>query len=453
MILSRLSIRSRLTLGGTCIAAVIFTIALVSVHLQVTSLLSASDAQLARNDVTTYAAEIARNPSGIVDDSGEGLLVYVRSPLSGTHLDTMPHALRERLAHRAGANEQFTAEAGGAPFVIVGRTVPTPQGNWSLWAARSEASSGLALQGLDRIFLVGALILLAAFAVLSWRLASAALRPVERMRHRAEELGVGGTDPAERLPVGPARDELSELATTLNAFLARVRESTEREKQMVSDAAHELRTPLAALRTQLELAHDDFGDAPALAAQITAAEGSVGRLSSLTVNLLELSRLESTNAPPAASEITTLVTELMGSIDRARMIALARCVEVGFTLDPPEPGTRFALSGDSFARLVDNLLSNAVAAVDPHGTVEVALGRAGDDLTVTVTDTGPGMPADFLPRAFDRFARADDSRTAHTGGTGLGLALVSAIVSSAGGTVALRNGDPGLVASVTLPKM
>lgn len=452
---SRLSIRSRLTLGGTAIAAVIFVIAFVAVQWQVTSILNGSDAQLAEGDVAGYTAEISSNPSGIADDTGAGILVFIRDPASGRPVDTMPHEIHELLEDRAGADEQFTTTAEGVGYVVVGRTVTTADGEWSVWAARSTASSALALQGLDRVFLIGAAVLLGVFALLSWRLASAALLPVERMRRKADELGVNphADRLSERLPVGPVRDELSELATTLNAFLDRVRDAAEREKQMVSDAAHELRTPLAALRTQLELAHDDFGDASALAAQIAAAEASVARLSSLAINLLELSRLESDQPTSATTEVAVLVTELMGSVDRARMIALARSVEVGFTLEPPAPGARFAVSADGFARLVDNLLGNAVAAVAVGGTVEVGLAHRGGDLVLTVTDDGPGMAEEFLPRAFDRFARADDSRAAHTGGTGLGLALVAAIVRAASGTVTLVNGRPGLIVTVVLPHM
>jgi signal transduction histidine kinase len=451
---ARVPVRWRLALGGTVIAAVILAVALVAVHLQVAALLASSNEQLARADVAGYVAEIGENPSGIADDTGEGVLVFVRDPSGRVLVDTLPHEVHEAVEHRRGAEETFRTDADGTPYVVAGDTVAAADGTWSVWAARSEASSALAIESLDRFFAVGALALLAVFALLSWRLAVAALRPVERMRREAETLKTAplGAD-ARNLPVSAADDELADLATTLNDFLARVRESAEREKQMVSDAAHELRTPLAALRVQLELAHDDFGDAQALAEEVTAAEASVARLSSLTNNLLELSRLESGEGPPARSSGVDLVTETMGSVDRARMLALTRDVDVAFTVDDPAGAQRFAVSTDGFGRLVDNLLANAVAAVDDGGSVSVDLRVHDDSLTLTVTDDGGGMPEDFLPRAFDRFTRADGSRAAHSGGTGLGLALVAAIVETAGGTVTLRNAAPGFAVTVTLPKM
>ena len=268
------------------------------------------------------------------------------------------------------------------------------------------------------------------------------------MRERAETLSAEPTD--GDLPVGPARDELAALAMTLNDFLARVRDSTAREKRMVSDAAHELRTPLAALRTQLELARDDFGDAPALVLQVTAAEASVERLSSLATNLLELTRLEA-HEIRGSSATGQLVDELMGSIDRARMLALATHADITFDLSGTDQELSYAVEPQSFGRLADNLLSNAISAVGEGGRVSALLSQGNGRLTLEVQDNGPGMPDSFVPRAFERFTRPDDSRATSTGGSGLGLALVHAIASAAGGSAELRNTHPGLAVTVHLP--
>ncbi|CAN5195712.1 ATP-binding protein [soil metagenome] len=446
----RLTIRARITIGSVVVAAVIFTIAMVAAQSQVVSILSASDASLARVDLDSYAQEIVANPTGLVDDSGKGLLVFIRDPSGVVKLDTLPHDIHREVEHRAGSDETFTSGEDGTSFVVVGRIVSTKTGDWSLWAARSTAASLLAMQSLDVAFVIGGIVLLAAFGFASWLLASAALGPVRRMRQRAESLGM---DSAAVLPVGEANDELSELATTLNAFLGRVRASSAREKQVVSDAAHELRTPLSALKTQLELAHDDFDDAPALAAQVVAAEKSVARLSSLASNLLELSRLDAQPLPVHTSSADQLVSELMGSIDRARMIGLADDAEVGFTVAGLDAGARYAISAENFARVIDNLLANSLAAIGPGGSVDADLTGEAGTLVLRITDSGPGMAEDFLPHAFDRFSRADDSRSANTGGSGLGLALVHAIVMAAYGSIQLQNTGSGLTATVSLPKM
>jgi signal transduction histidine kinase len=239
----------------------------------------------------------------------------------------------------------------------------------------------------------------------------------------------------------------------LNDFLDRVHDGTLREKRMVSDAAHEIRTPLAALRTQLELAHDDFGDPAALEAEIIGAEQSVARLTALANDLLELSRLEAEPGETLYATTPSLIDEAMGSIDRARMLAQPNAVEVSFALGDLDDAASYRIEPRSFARILDNLLTNAVNAVDKSGTVDLRLDLHGDDLEVAVSDNGPGIPESFLPRAFDRFTRPDDSRTTTAGGSGLGLALVRLIAETAGGIASLTNTGHGLTATVRLPKM
>ena len=447
----RLSIRARITIGSVLVAIVVTGIAALAVRANVESIIDASNLSLAKTDLSSFEKDIVANPDEHIDQPSAGMLVFVRNPAGSVAVDTMPHDIHEILEHRGAGQEEFSAKADDVSYVVVGETVTTSRGTWSLWAARSVASSDLALDGLSRSLLIGSVLVLIAFGLASWLLATFALRPVGAMRRRAE--GLGGLDAGELLPVGPADDEIAALAKTLNAFLERVRRSTEREKQMVSDAAHELRTPLAALRTQLELAHDSFGDADALALEIEEAETSIARLSSLATGLLELSRIEGGSAVAAVSTSDQLVSEAMGSIDRARMLALAKEVEVGFDTTELDARARYALDPDAFARMLDNLLSNAVAAVDRGGAVALTIREVDQDLEIEVLDDGPGVPPVFLPLAFDRFSRPDESRTADAGGSGLGLALVQAIARAAGGSAALINAERGLVARIRIPKM
>ena len=447
----KLSIRARITIGSLLVAIVVTGIAAFAVRANVENILASSNVSLAKTDLASFEKDIVANPDEPVDQPSAGVLVFVRSPAGDVRVDTLPHDVHELVEHRDATRETFHAKADGVPYTVVGETVSTANGTWAMWSARSAASSDLALDGLDRSLLIGSLLVLLAFGIASWLLASFALRPVGAMRRRAE--GLGGLDAGELLPVGPADDEIAALAKTLNAFLERVRRSTEREKQMVSDAAHELRTPLAALRTQLELAHDSFGDAAALAQEIEGAEVSIARLSSLATGLLELSRIEGDSKHSGVSATDQLVSEAMGSVDRARMLALATDVEVAFDATELDDSAHYALDGDAFARLLDNLLSNAVTAVGRGGQVSLALRQLDDELEVEVSDNGPGIPESFLPLAFDRFSRPDASRTAGTGGSGLGLALVKAIALSAGGAASLSNGHPGVTAIVTIPKM
>jgi signal transduction histidine kinase len=265
--------------------------------------------------------------------------------------------------------------------------------------------------------------------------------------------------------VGPAQDELSELAMTLNDLIRRLRASADRERQMVSDASHELRTPLAVLRGQLELAELDAGDPEALLQDIRSSHTTALRLGQLANNLLELSRIE---AGPSSGRIDwrTLVDELTDAVDRARLLASgeeeARTISVDFEYDPkarPAPGAKVALSPTDFGRILDNLLGNAVTAIRSErgdrsdATITATLAAVDGEAVLTVRDSGPGMPDDFIPVALDRFTRADGARTSKSGGGGgLGLAIVAALADAAGGRVTLANASPsGLLVTVRLP--
>lgn len=148
-----------------------------------------------------------------------------------------------------------------------------------------------------------------------------------------------------------------------------------------------------------------------------------------------------------------LVTELMDGVDRARALGGVEDRDIDFAAEVPDPDVQCALSTAAFSRVLDNLVANAVAAGGPGGVVRVVLGQeARHGLVLRVTDDGPGVPVDFLPRAFDRFTRADEARRSRLGGSGLGLALVRAVAERAGGTASLDNGeDGGAVAVVRVP--
>ena len=447
----RLSVRARITIGSVLVAALLLTVALLIVRSQVGAILANADVALAEGDLTSFQKDISVNPVAEVDNPGTGVLVYVRNPAGEVQVNTLPHDIVDAVGSRTPTTEQFSfRDDEGRGFIVVGREVTTSAGAWALWSARSTSSSELALDGLDRILVMGGIVLLVGFGGASWALATISLRPVTRMRRRAEALG---TTLDGELPVGEARDELAALAVTLNELLARLRSASDREKQMISDAAHELRTPLASLTTQLELAHDDAGDAAALADHLRGAESSVSRLAALATNLLELNRLDTDGRDVATASAAQLTTELMGAIDRARMLALARSIEVGFEVGDIDSGQNYRVDATSFGRVVDNLLVNAVNAVSTGGDVQVSLVQDSTGLRLTVTDDGPGMPAEFIPKAFERFSRPDVARSTQAGGSGLGLALVHAITVSAGGTVELRNRTPGFEVEVRLPQM
>jgi signal transduction histidine kinase len=294
-------------------------------------------------------------------------------------------------------------------------------------------------------------LLLAVLAVIAWRVVGAALTPVEALRRGAERIDEGSSD-TERLPVPPTRDEVSALATTLNAMLDRITTARRKQRAFVADAAHELRSPLASMRTQLEVAAH-LGEGGALPGELLP---DVDRLAALVDDLLLLARADDSAAatrglrPSSEVDVTALVGEVAARYVNAR-------VPVRATPDLAARGLHARGQPDDLSRALSNLVDNAVR----HARTAVVLDAAavGHLLELTVTDDGHGIPAAERDRVFDRFTRLDEARDRDGGGTGLGLAITRALVLRNGGAVRLEDVRPrgsgatarGLRAVITLP--
>ncbi|MGH3832130.1 MAG: sensor histidine kinase [Pseudonocardiaceae bacterium] len=278
----------------------------------------------------------------------------------------------------------------------------------------------------------------------AWLLAGAALRPVERMRREAAQ--ISARDTGRRLPVPVTRDEIAALAVTMNGLLGRLQQALERERGFVADAGHELRTPLAILRAELELAGRPGRSRQALAEAIEQAAGETDRLIRLAEDLLLLARAD--NAQPFLRPGPLALPDLLAAAARgARARAAERRVSV--VLHSPAQ-LNVAADPDRLRQAVDNLLDNATRHAPTDSVVEItATATPAGTVTIEVADRGAGFPPEFLPHAFDRFHRAQAARTRDTGGTGLGLSIVAAIAEAHGGRVTARN-RPGGGACVTL---
>lgn len=306
---------------------------------------------------------------------------------------------------------------GGRRVVVVGVSLEE----------REEALAGL----LGELLVVGP-IALALASLLGYGVATAALRPVEAMR--AEAAAVSAAEPGRRLPLPPARDEISRLGVTLNDMLERLERALERERSFVSDASHELRTPLALLRTELELALRRPRSEEELVGTLRSVAAETDRLAQLAEDLLVLARsdegrLELRREEVSVGDVFSRVAERFG----ARADAEGRSLEV----DAPD-GLVAPADIVRLEQALGNLVENALR----HGRGDVrlwALERNGD-VELHVLDEGPGFPPGFAQRAFERFSRADESRA--RGGAGLGLAIVQVIAAAHGGSAHLadRNG-------------
>ena len=279
---------------------------------------------------------------------------------------------------------------------------------------------------------VGAPLLLVTVGVATWLVTGRALRPVEELRRGAAALRGG----SGRLPLPPAQDEIHRLAETLNDMLARLETAGARQRAFVSDAAHELRSPLASARTQLEVAAAVDAGTPAgeLATDVLLA---VERLGRLVDDLLLLARLDEAPRRPAEPvDLVALATEVVGRYAAAR---------VAVSLDPCDSDCVVRADPGAVRRVLTNLVDNAVRHA--RSAVRVSVGPG----LLTVTDDGPGIPAADRERVFDRFTRLDAARGRDQGGAGLGLAIVRQLVTAHGGTETLSDAGPGLVATVRFP--
>jgi len=280
-----------------------------------------------------------------------------------------------------------------------------------------------------------------------WLVAGAALRPVDRMRREAEAISASDLD--RRLSVAPARDELSALGRSLNRMLDRLATAMARERRVVDDASHELRTPLANMKAELDLALSKPRSDDELRAALTSAADETDRLSRLAADLLVLARANDGRLPLSLvdADISALIASAVAGFE-------SRAGAVGVGLESTvKPGLRARVDESRLRQALDNLIDNAVRFAGKDATVKVtAHAESGDQLVLSVADSGPGFPPEFLAQAFEPFSRADAGRTREEGGAGLGLAIVQAVAEAHGGTVVARNQPGGgAIVEVSIP--
>lgn len=352
-------------------------------------------------------------------------LLVVAAPVSG------PATLTDRVVRLSGVDE---------PVPLRVLTGPGADGQVLAVATSRRPQQQAAHQLLVALAVTGPLVL-ALVALVVGRATRAALRPVDALTRLAERVSEG-RDTARRLPPPAGNDELARLSRTLDAMLGRLAVAFERERAFVDDASHELRTPVAVLRGELELALSDLDDRAGVEQSLRAALAEAQRLSRLSEDLLVLAR-ERAGGLVLQQDPLDIRALLLRTAER-----LTPATGVRVLVDSPSLVT----VGDTtrLEQVLTNLVMNAAEA----GAAAVVLhaGVDGRHLVLSVEDDGPGFPPGFAEVAFERFTRADDART-RTGGAGLGLALVAAIAAAAGGSVRATSGDrlPGACVQVRLP--
>ncbi|SCG66649.1 Signal transduction histidine kinase [Micromonospora inositola] len=327
----------------------------------------------------------------------------------------------------------------GGSYRVIALPTATPGGPATVYVAASLSPVDDAVEVLQSALAAGAPLLLALVAFTTWTVAGRTLRPVDAIRAEVADISERSLD--RRVSVPPTDDEISRLAGTMNMMLDRLHAAAERQRRFVADASHELQTPLAAARTDLEvaLAHPDRTNWNDTAADLLAANR---RMERLVRDLLFLARADA-GAPRAATRPVDLDDIVLSEAARIRGGGHLR-VDTGAVSAAAVDGRR-----DDLTRAVRNLFDNAEHYAS--SSVRVELGSDDRRVRLIVHDDGPGIPAADRKRAFERFTRLDEDRSRRTGGTGLGLAIAKEIIDAHGGSIVVEDAPRGARFVIRLP--
>ncbi|MFI8894491.1 ATP-binding protein [Streptomyces paradoxus] len=452
------SVRARATLGATLVVAVALVAAGAAVLLSLRSNLIGEAGTQAERSARAVASELAAGTpydklSGLDGDDGpvQVLDEHKRLVAASEDLEKISGTDSGQVKPRptvkpTGDDDDDSDDAGEAlePGEISGESLFSngsatidgesqdyrfaavevethDRGHLTVYAGSPLAAEHGAVRTALTVMLIGFPLLLGVVAAVTWLVTRRALRPVEGIRREMAAI-TQSEDLARRVPEPDTHDEIARLASTTNETLAALETSVERQRRFVADASHELRSPIASLRTQLEVAaaHPELLDLDG------AVEDTV-RLQRLAADLLLLARLDAGERPSDAK------VDLAGL---AREEAEGR---TGVTVDA-EP-VEVAGSRGQLGRVLANLLDNAQRHARTAVTVRVR--REGDRAVVGVADDGDGVPDGDRERIFERFVRLDAARSRDDGGAGLGLAIARDVAVRHGGTLTAGRGPAG----------
>jgi two-component system, OmpR family, heavy metal sensor histidine kinase CusS len=374
---------------------------------------------------------------------GEALVRSEHLGTSGLPAPRVPASLRHLDFESAplGTRSEDLGPAGR--WRVAARVVPGPDGPLVAQVAATLAPVDHELAELLAVLLLTGPLALAGALGGGYLLARKALAPVDRMAAAADQITATRLD--RRLEVPDPDDELGRLARTLNGMIARLERSFEEVRRFTADAAHELRTPLAVLRNAAEVALRADRDPEHYRRVLEDQLEEIGRLTRLAERLLFLCRTDAglagaAHRPVRLEDVVREAADHMQAVAAERGLALA-----------VEGLAPCSVRGDEgqLRRLLFNVLDNAIKYTPAGGSIAVRSGPVDGKARVVVADTGVGIPAEYLPRVFDRFFRLDAARGMEPEGAGLGLAISRAIAEAHGGTIAVES-THGRGTSVTL---
>ena len=290
-----------------------------------------------------------------------------------------------------------------------------------------------------------------AAAIAAWIIAGRAVSPMDRISLAARD--VSPTSLNERFEVGATDDEVARLEAELNSALARLEAGYRAQDQFLTNASHELKTPIAVLLTQAQVAKMGERSADKCYAFVDKTESVMKRLGKLVESMLLLARADLAESPPRDS--VAMIDVILGCLQSCQLLAQQGCVSLVPNLVDAEDGSSgLVIEGDAelLQTMVENLVRNAIAHSPRGSLVAIDVDGSGDEVEIAIRDQGPGIPEDYIDRIFDRFIQAP-KKQARRDGTGLGLAIARSITQLHRGTIRAHNNEgDGCSFIVTLPK-
>lgn len=380
----------------------------------------------------------------IIDRSGQ---VLARSANLGSARLPVPSPMLARL--RAGEIVFETFDSfGEEPIRLVALPIDVGPGRYAVQVAGSLDDADAVLDSARWLFLGLSVSVLAAVALTSARFARGALRPIDEIVARARQIGESNL--SERLPHPGSRDELGRLVETLNEMLVRIERGVESQRRFTADASHELRSPLSRLRAELEVTLRRPRDTTEYEEALRSCLEEVERLSQLTEELLTLAHLDAEAPAPRAASPVPLARIVEDALRRLK--AQADLHAVALVLESTPAALVVKANPVAVTLALTNVLDNAVKFSPAGARVRVGVSADGPEAVIAVSDNGPGVAADELPRLFDRFHRGSAARAGETPGFGLGLAISQTAIERQGGRLEARTSpDGGATFSIHLP--
>lgn len=440
------SVRARTTVGAVLVVGVALVAASVAlvVLLRRTLQDNVQAAARLRAGVVVGFLEEGMSPDALRIADEEDVVVQVVDETGNVVASSPRLADEPAMARIHAGGSRIVAGLPGEdadPFLFVAEAADTPAGSYSILVGRNLDTVEESASAVTTILLVSMPILLLVVGGTTWAVVGRALSPVEAIRREVSE--ISGPELNRRVPIPPGDDEIARLARTMNAMLARIEESHGRQRRLVSDASHELRSPIAGIRHHAEVAlsHPDAITVNDLAAEVLAEDL---RLERLAEDLLLLAQADEHTLQMTARplDLDDLVIE---EARRLRQITPLR-------IDATEVSAA-RVRGDrrKLQRVVGNLAENA--ARHASSAIRLAVREDDGEVVLEVDDDGPGISPEERRVVFERFTRLDDARDRGHGGAGLGLAIVAEVVAAHGGTVSVGEAPLGGARfTVTLPR-